>query len=552
MPDAPENRFVRALAAGVLRSAEAGTSVEAFARAALTVALAAQKSLVLDVQFTGFTRRGEAVGGVHPALLKAAGKLIMLRVVRLGFTADAGEDDLRALFGVLGRPPGELPPGGVVALLADAAPRGVYVSTSTGEVYRPPPRAPEAQARAEAPASASSPETEDSALELSEFELLDVAPPAGTPAPGGGGEGGAPPASGPSEPGDHDLYHFFRTKTAPAQSAEEAEKLAEELRAAEGLSRFDELTQAAVAAVPRLLSGRDELRAVLLLEALVEEGQRPDRTRTFRDSAVQALRRIASEQVLGQLAGLLATPGEIRERILRILVFLGGDAVVRMEEVLFRTQDMRLREEIFRALLQADPTGQRLLKRAMDDPVPARTRVVLELASLPGTDPALTLRWAERAAAHPDATLRMNAIRMAGKAGGRGGLRVLLDLLGDSDREVRRAAVQTLGRMADPAAVPFLARVVNDAADEEIKLEAVASLGRIASPEVLPVLTGVLNKRQLFGGKRLLRLKTAAVEALGRVQAPAAREVLAALAAGRDAELAAEAKRVLAASGRGG
>ena len=551
MADAPENRFVRALAAGILRSAAPSTPVERVARAALVEALAAQKSLVLDVQFTGFTRRGEAVGGVHPALLKAAGQLIMLRVNRIGVTADAREEDLALLFGALGSPPAELPPGGVVALLAETRPHGVYVSTSSGEVYRPVPRetgAPPAPAAETGPQAPAPPEpAEASPLELADFELLDASLAPLSSGGGGEGEGAAPPTQADPPPGD--LFHFFRANTGPAQ--EEAETLAEQLHAVENLSRFDELTQAATAAVSRLLGAREELRAILLLEALVEEAQRPDRTRTFRDSAMQALRRASSERALGQLVDLLATPGEVRPRLLRVLVFLGGDAVVRTEGVLFRTQDAGLRADIFRALLQTDPMNQRLLVRALEDPVPARTRSVLELASLPGTDPALTLRWAERAGTHADPTVRMDAVRMAGSAGGRGGLRVLLDLLSDPDRQVRRTVIQTLGRMGDAAAVPFLARTINEADDEEIQLEAVTALGRIGSAEVLPVLTGVLNKRQLFGGRRLLRLKTAAVEALGRARTPGAREMLVALAGGRDAEVAAEAKRVLATSERG-
>lgn len=559
---APEAHFVQALAAGVLRQ-ESPAPPERTAHEALREALSAQKSLVLDVQFTGFSRRGEAVGGVDPLLLRAAAQLIILRVSRLGFTAEATEDDLRALLSVLGRPPAEMPPGGVVSLLREAAPRGVYLGTSGGEAYRPPaaPGPEPAQPPAEAPENASAAAEEEP--QFWDFDIVDLpggsprAPEDAAPAPPPPAEGegrGAPPPPPPraaEEPPADDLYHFFRT-AARRGAGEDAEELAASLRAADTLNRFNELTQAAAAAVPRLLESGEDARAVRLLGVLVEEARRPDRTRIFRDSAVQALRRTASETLLARLADLLSAGGELRERILPVLLFVGGDALSVLEGVVLRTGDPELRETVFRSMLAIDPSGRRLLERAMEDPVVTRARAVLELAGLPEVDPALTQRWAERAAAHRDPSVRQDVVRVGVRLGGKGGMRLLLDRLADDDPAVRRAAVHALGGLGDAAAVPFLARVLNESGDEELQLDAVRALGRIASPEGLPVLTGVLGRRQLFGGKRLLRLKSAAVAAVGKIPGPAAREVLESLAGGRDAELAAEARRALAAAGEAG
>ena len=79
MADAPAAaRFVRALAAAVLREGDAAAHA-AEARAALDDVFAGQKSLVLDVQFTGFAQKGTLVGGVDPVLLRAADRLRGLR-----------------------------------------------------------------------------------------------------------------------------------------------------------------------------------------------------------------------------------------------------------------------------------------------------------------------------------------------------------------------------------------------------------------------------------------------------------------------------------------
>jgi hypothetical protein len=60
-------------------------------------------------------------------------------------------------------------------------------------------------------------------------------------------------------------------------------------------------------------------------------------------------------------------------------------------------------------------------------------------------------------------------------------------------------------------------------------------------------LLGVLNRRAgLFGGKKLQRVKSAALAALARIPTAGAREALAATAAGKDSDLATEARRILA------
>jgi hypothetical protein len=56
----------------------------------------------------------------------------------------------------------------------------------------------------------------------------------------------------------------------------------------------------------------------------------------------------------------------------------------------------------------------------------------------------------------------------------------------------------------------------------------------------------VINKRGLFAGRKLTRAKHAALAAIARIPTPAAREIIHSVAGGKDAELSAEAQRVLA------
>lgn len=592
---APGSVFLRTLAAAALKE---GDPAELAARAAdaLVGVCRQQKSLVLDVQFTGFLFKGKPLGGVDSSLLRAAGQLIVMRITRVGFTAEAEAEDLEIFFGGLARPAGDLGPEGIVGLLRRRKPFGVYVTTSGGETYRPErrprpepaveaPPAPAAEPAAPAPqavqaepapaaeqlSAPSSLETqgggeaaeaqpvyaaggfmlfdEADATDLSEFELLDDFPALDAPAGPQKPAPAAAPAGGSSAAADavagNDMFHFFRAAGADRED-EEVDAIPGLLRAADNPARFDDLAQAATRAALRLVRAGNHARAVDLLDALVLEAESPERSRVFRDLAVQALRRAASSETLHHLGERLQHGGLERERILHFFTFMGGEAVQHLETVLFRTPDPDLRIAIFRRLIRMEGMSGRLAARAMTDPSPARTRMILELAVLPDVDPDVALRWLAEAAAHSDATVRLDVARLVAVVGGRGGLRILLDLLNnDRDPLVKRAAIQALGTLGDAAAVPFLTRVVSDG-DEEAQLAAVGALARIGSGEALPALLGVVNRRTLLGLKKSSRVKTAAIAAIARIPTAAAREAITSLAAGKDSEAAAEAQRVLA------
>jgi hypothetical protein len=627
---APGTVFLRTLAAAALRE---GDPAELAARAAgaLTGVFPQQKSLVFDVQFTGFVFKGKPLGSVDASLLRAAGQLIVMRITRVGFTADARAEDLQVFFAGLAKPVSDLGPDGMVGLLRRRKPFGVYLTTSAGQTYRPerrPQAAPAAPAEpfppspaergdgaggrgpAEAaPPSAEAPETaspapqpaaqpesatasassdavrtgsatagqpstassfhaegggegtpaaqpvyaaggfmlfgDDDATDLSDFELLDDFPVLDAPA--AGGRSAAPAAGGPpaGEVASNNMFHFFRTAQGE-RGEEEADALPGLLRAEENPARFDDLAQAAARAAMQLVRAGHAPQAVELLDALVAEAERADRGRVFRDLAVQALRRAAAPETLHRLGDLLQHGGAERERILRFFTFMGGEAVQQLETTLFRTPDPDLRIAIFRRLIGMEGMSVRLAARAMADPSPARTRMILELAVLPDVDGDVALRWLGEAAAHADATVRLDVARLVAVVGGRGGLRILLDLLNnDRDTLVKRAAIQALGTLGDAAAVPFLSRVVSDG-DEESQLAAVSALARIGSGEALPALLGVVNRRTLLGLKKSSRVKTAAIAAIARIPTQGARDAIHALAGGKDSDAAAEAQRALA------
>lgn len=569
----PPVDFLHALASGILKEEDPD---RAGVRAAevLREVLREQKSFVVDVQFTGFTSRGKPVGNVDPRLLRVTSQLIMNRVSRIGFTAHAGAAELAALLRVVATPPGELGTAGIVGALQQAAVRGVYLTTATGETYRPPAAAPPpapTTPTTDAPASAGmdgAPSSDDPAsptaeaprqeidalgfepleVSFSNFEILEAFP-AVAPEPGDTARPGSAAAAGPPEaeatqPGAGDLFHFFRA--AGGRNEPEPATIPRMLRAAESVNHFDEAAQAATRAAQRLTAAGEHGPAIAILEALVSEAQRPDRSRLFREAAESALRRMSGDGTLHALVDRLQHAGGAeRERIVRVAVFVGGDAPALLEGMLFRTGDEELRHQLLSVLFTVEGMPARLRSRAMDDPAPARTRALLDAAVAGAIPHEAAQQWVIDAATQADSSVRADAARHAGTVGGRGGLRVLVDLLHDADRNVKRAALEGIGALGDAAAVPFLARALNDAADEDVQLAAIGALGRLGSAEAVPTLLNLINRRQLFSGKKLVRVKVAALAALGRIPTPAAREVLTSVAGGKDSDLALEARRIL-------
>lgn len=540
--------FVRALADAVVGGEELPVAA-ATLRAALEAVLRTRKSIVLDVQFTGFSVRGQPVGGVAPEIVRAAGQLIVRRVGRIGFTADASEASLHDILVALRTAPTQLGEGGVVGVLHASAPAGVYLTTNAGETYRPaatPPRegtepaSPAGAAATSEPAAETEPDA--AAFNLEEFEVLDAFSAPLTPAEPAPAQPTQPSAP---EPAGGELFHFFRT-SAHGEPEPEADALPEMLRICESLSRFEELAQTAARAAISLVHGYDTARALLLLEALAAEAGRADRGRIFRETAQQALQRAGTDALLPALVEHIEASTADRPRIARFFQFRGDAALDALEALLFRTADPELRAFLFR-LLASDPTrAPTLLQRAMGDPSPARTRLLLALAPTEAPDAEIAAQWLAAAARHADASVRADATQLASVGGGRAMLRLLVDLSADREPTVRKAAVQGMGTTRDAAAVPFLLRTLNSSdAEEDLQLAAVDALAEIGSAEAVPPLLSVLGRRQLFASRKLQRLKQAALGALARVEAPAARDALRAAAESKDGAVAAEARRLL-------
>jgi hypothetical protein len=471
-------------------------------RQMLERALATRSSVIIEVHFTGFVVGGEPFGRGSAEVLRAAGRLIVLRLARLGLTAEAGEGDLHRLFEILALPPAALAErGGLAAALAAAAPRGVYAATTAGELYKPPP----------APSASTPP------------------PPPLAPPPAE-----APPAPAPSS-----------TAVADRAVEEGIEDAIRSLAGAPSLAAFQEVAGAIAQAVASHLSRGELAEAVPLVQALVEEADRQEREAPFREAARRHLHGVVNGRALAGLTAAVERGEAGAREMIGMLPALGEEAAEAFEALLVRSDDRALCAGLFRALGQGEGGRERLLALLLAEARGPRSRHLFALASLPGLEPGLVRRLAEAAASHSDPAVRLEGARAAAALGGREGLRILIGLLGDRKRVVKLEAVRLMASLGDPAVVPPLEELLEEGADEEVEIAAVEALGASRVSEAIPPLLAMLGRRQLFSGKRLQKRKLAAVRALGMLRDRRAHEVLARLAFSRDTTLAAEAARVV-------
>lgn len=501
--------------------------------ARLEEALAGRTSVVIEVRFTGLVCAGIAPGPIIPEVIRAASLLIVQRVQRLGFTADAGVDDLAAALRSLA---GQA--GSVLDALRQAAPGGVYVATAEG-AYRPAREAPSPDP-ALPPAAA--PDGEED-VELADFELLDpgahpapTAPPPPTPQPTQ--DAGAPVGG---------LFDLFRTSDSPTAPLGPLQ-LTERLRAADSVAEWDRLCQDAAPELLRLLDRGHSPEAAELVQALVGASVGAGRPRVFRDSAAQALRRAINPRSVRLLAELLVLlePAE-RENYLRVLSSLGEGVRDALLSLLVRAESTELRRQLF-AHIAADPDGGEWLRgRFRTEQGSAAAMRLLQTAV--ACDAGEAVRWLRDGLQHPSEPVRAAAAQVGGELGDPRAVRPLVEALTSLDAGLRGAAAEALGAIGDAASVPFLARAAAGDPEPEVQLRAITALGVLGAADAVAPLLEIARKRPLFGRGRMGRLRTAAAGAIGAIEGPVALAALQGLAGERDAEVAGAARSALQARG---
>jgi HEAT repeat protein len=123
-----------------------------------------------------------------------------------------------------------------------------------------------------------------------------------------------------------------------------------------------------------------------------------------------------------------------------------------------------------------------------------------------------------------DTALKRRLVEAFGAAGAPA-VPALIQALGDSGWNVRRAAAEALGKLGDPQAVPALIQALGDS-DSAVRAVSAEALGAIGDPQAVPALIVALGD---WGDWWSENVRRAAAEALVRIGAPAVPALIQAL-----------------------
>jgi len=239
----------------------------------------------------------------------------------------------------------------------------------------------------------------------------------------------------------------------------------------------------------------------------------------------------STQEILGTLTAILCTKelsDEQREQIYALGAHLGEPFAVKLMERLCEEGEAVNRRLLSEALARQGLSALPVLVAALDD---KRWFVVRNAVGILGEirEPE-ALPGIEKTLSHNDQRVRREAIRAINRIGGNASIRLLLQLVEGDYSDMRRQAMLSLGAMKNPAAIPPLVRIVQTKDPRlrllEQKKEAIRALGEIGAVEAVPPLAEVVLQRRFWSRSRHNELRVAALEAIGAIGDPAAREVL--------------------------
>ena len=129
-----------------------------------------------------------------------------------------------------------------------------------------------------------------------------------------------------------------------------------------------------------------------------------------------------------------------------------------------------------------------------------------------------------------DTRVRLESIRSLAEIGGREATAVLLELLREKDRTIRRQVILWLGVTRNESALqPLLSLIMKRDLMGKIvtlKKEALLAIGRIGDPRSLDALVRFVEKRRFLAPGRWEELKILALETIGRLDGKEAQDFL--------------------------
>jgi len=267
--------------------------------------------------------------------------------------------------------------------------------------------------------------------------------------------------------------------------------------------------------------------ALDIIEALAQETDSSDVVRA--NIATAALQRLATPQVAAAMKSALAqAPPEQRPRFITIIGKMGNECADILLAQAERADDPQLRALAVRALADAGERGAAEIRHLLaHGPL---DQVIFAATALIEGGAERFLRLLAAGFDHRQPLVRTGlAERLAG-VGGLVSEQLLIRAMYDEDLGVQCRAAQSLGEMRAAGAVHALGLAARKGALHgrvfEVRKAAVQALGKIAAPDAVPALREILRRRSLLFRERAEELSAMAAAALAAIPGPEARQAL--------------------------
>lgn len=263
----------------------------------------------------------------------------------------------------------------------------------------------------------------------------------------------------------------------------------------------------------------EALEALALLAGQTGAAESTPSRREYAQKALEALDGKGAITFLVDTLRLGSLDQGRRREALQGLAFFGEKAARPLMESLTREKDVQARKQLTQGLVQLREGALPVLFEFLGD---ERWYVIRNAAFILGEiRHAQALERLPQLLGHEDVRVRREAIRAITRIGGRHAVGILLGIVQGEVQEMRRQALLALGAMKDPAAVPFLLKLIQRrdfwGREEELKKEAIRALGEIGSPAAIPGLTAALLQRRLWRRSRHDEVRAVAAWALGEI-----------------------------------
>jgi HEAT repeat protein len=346
---------------------------------------------------------------------------------------------------------------------------------------------------------------------------------------GEGTEEAAPERTAPGEGKGEGSKTTPHEVSLPSMTDPSIEELLALMEAEQDDAVYGNLARMVVTKGQALKAEGDFDRLFPLLLGLLNQNADETRSAACRVSALDAFRLLALDEMAEHLLDHLEDEGfRQKEIVYLILHHLGREMVGSIVERIVAAESQYAEKTLSTALLRIGPPAIPPLLEILKDGRRQFVRTAVAVLGEMGNRDAV--RGLSLTAYHVDNRIRIDAIHSLARIGGKEATEVLMDLLRDANRSIRRQVVLWLGITRNERAVQPLLNLIlqRDIMQKSLTLkkEALLAIGRIGDRRALETLFRLVRKRHILGRRRWEELKILAVEAIGRVGGDTAREFL--------------------------